>query len=110
MAMNRVRLRNGWAPSWNSVTWSCSRSAWRSCSVNESQDVRLGPGERLAERLDLGDPFVGEGRPVRARRGARAVVEGVMRRGDDRGDGGHIALLGFVRVYVDGVTVDSQVG
>ena len=82
-------------------------------AADHHQDVGLGPGQRLAERLDLGDPLVGERRPVGAGGRAGPVVERVVRRGDDRGDGGHARLLpaqSSVGVDVDRVAVDGQVG
>ena len=55
-------------------------------AADHDQHVGPGPGQRLAEALDLGDPLVGERRPVLAGRRARAVVERVVRRGDDGDD------------------------
>ena len=55
----------------------------------EHEHVGVGPGECLAERGDLGDPLVGERRPVLACRRGRAVVERVVGRGDDRCDSRH---------------------
>jgi hypothetical protein len=62
--------------------------------ADHDQDVGAGAGEGLAERLDLGYPFIGERRPVGAGRRARPVVERVMCRCDDRCDGGHGGSLG----------------
>jgi hypothetical protein len=57
--------------------------------ADHDQDVGAGAGEGFAERLDLGHPFIGERRPVGAGGRAGPVVERVMCRCDDRGDGGH---------------------
>ena len=58
-------------------------------TTDHHEHVGLGAGQRLAEGLDLGLPLVGERRSLGARGGAGLQVEGVVRRGDDRGDGGH---------------------
>ena len=64
--------------------------------------------------LDLRDPLVRERRPVGPRRRARAVVERVVRRGDDGDDGGHGSSCShgsgqLVGVDVVGVAVDGEV-
>src|SRR5215475_4616925 len=47
-------------------------------AADHHEYVGLGVGQCLAERLDLGHPFVSEWRPVVSRGGARAVVERVV--------------------------------
>ena len=79
-------------------------------AADHHQDVGPGPRERLAEGLDLADPLVRERRPVGSRRRARAVVERVVRRGDDRNDLGHAGSYPSVGFHVDRVAVDGEVG
>src|SRR5215475_15629771 len=79
-------------------------------AADHDEDIRVRPRQGLAERLDLGDPFVGERRPVRSGRGASPEIKRMMRRCDDRRDLG----LGAPRVslvvrYTD-TSPDSKFG
>ncbi len=58
-------------------------------AADHHEHVRPRAGQRLAESLDLGPPFVSERRAVLAGGGARAVIERVMGGCDDGGDGRH---------------------
>ena len=61
-------------------------------AADHDEHVGPGPGQRLAEALDLGDPLVRERRALLPDGGARAVVEGVVRRGDDGDDLRHVRV------------------
>src|SRR5215469_17925696 len=60
-------------------------------TADHHEDVGICSCQRLAERLDLGDPLVGEGRPVRSGRGASPEIKRMMLRCDDRRHLGHSA-------------------
>ena len=70
-----------------------SHSWWKWSLPTITSTSGLGPGQRLAERLDLAHPLVGERRPVVAGGRAGAVVERVVGRRDHRDELSHRGLL-----------------